>query len=186
MLTDDRTRAAEKAKYDAQWHEPWYRQKCHGLDLYRARRDLFPQFFTTAIDFGCGTGRLVKAWLAEGVMARGFDLSAEAPDADVLPHVQIGCLWDFETLVKFEVAVCADVMEHIPPEKVRDVIRCIARACDMCVFKIANFPSVHEGRELHLTLQPRGWWAEQLSEFGEVECIEFETHTTEYVFRVTF
>lgn len=179
-------RQQEAAKYDAQWQEPWYREKCHGLDLYEARRDLFPAKFATAIDFGCGTGRLVKRWRDQGINARGFDISINAADADIAPYVVLGCLWEFEVLELFDVAVCADVMEHIPPEKVRDVIRCISRACAMCVFKIANFPSVHEGRELHLTLQPRGWWAEQLSEFGKVECIDFKTPTEEYVFRVTF
>lgn len=179
-------REQEQAKYDAQWREPWYREKCHGLNLYRERRDLFPRHFATAIDFGSGSGRLVKAWRSEGIEARGFDISTQAADADVAPYIFIGCLWEFATIIRYDVAVCADVMEHIPPEKVREVIRCISDACGMCVFKIANFPSVHDGRELHLTLQPRGWWAEQLSEFGHVECIDYKTPTEEYVFRVTF
>ncbi len=180
--------AQEAAKYDAQWQEPWYREKCHGLHLYLERRDLFPREFATAIDFGCGTGRLVKQWRREGIEAKGFDISTKAADPDIAQHVVVGCLWEpiLASEVRFDVAVCADVMEHIPPEKVRDVIACISRACNMCVFKIANFPSVHDGRELHLTLQPRGWWAEQLSAFGEVEIIDYKTPTIEYVFRVTF
>lgn len=182
--------AEEAAKYDRQWREDWYREKCHSLALWNDHRGLFPPVFSTAIDFGSGTGRLVKAWRAHGIDAKGVDISANAADADIAEHIVIANLWALHQTVLLpysDVGVCADVMEHIPPEKVEDVIACIAEACAMCVFKIANFPSVGAGGQpLHLTLQPREWWERMLSQYGTVEYVPTKTHVEEYIFRVTF
>lgn len=187
MTLDLREREAEK--YDTQWKEPWYREKCHSLTLFNEHRGLFPAKFETAIDYGSGTGRLVKAWRANGVEAKGVDISVNAADPDIAEHIYVGCMWEsalLSLLPVVHVGVCADVMEHIPPEKVEDVLLFIAETCEMCVFKIANFPSVHDGRELHLTLKPRDWWEAVLRQFGTVEFIPTRTGVEEYVFRVHF
>jgi hypothetical protein len=188
-MTLDDLREFEAAKYDIQWQEPWYREKCHGLALWAAHRNLFPDRVDTAIDYGSGTGRLVKMWRSIGIEAKGVDISTKAADPDIADHVYIGCMWEstlLSILPRFEVGICADVMEHIPPHKVEDVLTFISETCAMCVFKIANFPSVHDGRELHLTLKPRDWWERVLSQFGTVEFIPTQTGVEEYVFRVHF
>lgn len=177
---------SERAKYDHEWTLPHYRVKNHGLDLYRERRELFPPWFPTAIDFGSGTGRLVRQWIREGINARGIDISPNAADVDVRDKILIAPLWHFNVLERVHVGVCADVMEHIPPEYVRRVMACIGLACHMCVFKIANFPSSDDDRILHLTLHDAAWWHRELSNWGIVEEIPHATAVDEFIFRVSF
>jgi hypothetical protein len=80
---------------------------------------------------------------------------------------------------------CADVMEHIPPDRVLDVLKNNHKVCEVVVYKIANFPSVFQGRRLHLTLRPRHWWLEQLEIFGAVKEDLGRFGIEEYIFKVT-
>ena len=84
-MTLDDLREYEAAKYDIQWQEPWYREKCHSLTLWNEHRDLFPRDVDTAIDYGSGTGRLVKHWRTIGIEAKGVDISTKAADPDSFP-----------------------------------------------------------------------------------------------------
>lgn len=176
----------EREKYDEQWSNAWYREKCHGLNLYEELRGVFPAQFKTAIDFGCGTGRLVKRWREEGIAAIGIDISPIAPDPDVAGWVQVEPLWQVAEWPPVDVGVCADVMEHIPPRMVALTLDRISKACDWCLFKIANFPSEDEGRVLHLTLHDRDWWVDELERYGVVSIVETGSPVEEYVLAVTF
>lgn len=168
MHTED----SEREKYEATWSNPDYRVKCHGLDLWQSRRDLFPVRPQSAIDFGCGTGRLVRQWLREGIGALGIDMASNAPDPDMLGFVDIACLWDpllpkmYDGRRKVDMGCCADVMEHIPPEHVEAVIRNIHEIALTCVYKIANYPSVFGASDLHLTQRPSDWWREMFHTAG--------------------
>jgi hypothetical protein len=72
--------------------------------------------------------------------------------------------------VQGDYGICCDVMEHIPPEKVDDVLKEISLA----VWRGPVFFSIssdHDGfgREigetLHISLYPPDWWEEKLKEF---------------------
>lgn len=182
----DVLRESEAQKYEECWADASYRERCHGLDLWRDHNYLFPQKIVSAIDFGCGTGRLVKEWARSGIEALGIDIAPNAADPEVSGHVKIACLWDFKVAHRYQVGVCADVMEHIPPAKVEDVLSCISKACRMCVFKIANYPSIYKDRMLHLSLHPEEWWLAMLQRFGEVKVIAGRHGIDEYIFQVKF
>jgi len=105
----------ERLKYDDVWAtDHHYRHKCHGLELWQQRRDLFPDDIDTAFDLGCGTGRLVGEWLEHGIRALGVDFSTYSVDAELLrkhPDNFIWqCLWklDLYPLVS-DIGICADV-----------------------------------------------------------------------------
>ena len=177
--------ASERQKYERVWLDPSYRMRCHGLDLWRQNRDLYGATPQSAIDFGCGTGRLVKQWRAEGIAAIGVDIADTAPDEGV--GIILANLWELTLPQRYELGNCTDVMEHIPPEYVESTLRAIAAACERCVFKIANYPSVHGDSLLHLTQRPRMWWAEQLSRLGNVVVPVYDSGgVEEYVFQVSF
>jgi len=154
---------AQAALYTAAWADPAYRRACHGLTLWRTRPALFPERITSAIDLGCGTGRLVAAWRAENIEAYGVDLVAEA---SVDPTLRIAhpewftssALEDFEPGRRYEVGVCADVLEHIAEDRVLAVLHRIRACCQMAVLLVANYPSAHAGQSLHPTLKTDYWW----------------------------
>jgi len=97
----------------------------------RARQELYGQRFRGAsdvLDVGCGRGELLEVLRDAGVTARGIDLSAdsvavarskglEAAEGDMfaylseLPDFSLGGL------------VCSQVVEHLPPERLPELIR---------------------------------------------------------------
>ena len=159
----DAVAEAEAVKYRAAFAEPRYRRVCHGLDLWRSERHLFPPRFRSAIDLGCGVGRLLSVWLDEGIDAWGVDLvPGQALDPEVLwehgDRVYAASLWAFNSGRVFDVGVCCDVLEHIPEDKLGETLARIRACCRWAVFKIANYPSVVGDHVLHVTLRDRVWW----------------------------
>ena len=180
--------ASERQKYAAVWADPSYRVRAHGLDLWTRCRGYFPEAVGAALDIGCGHGRLVAAWLREGIDAAGVDISETAPDPDIFHgnegRFRFAPLWSMDLGRRFGIGVCADVMEHIPGRMVGMSLARIASHCDLVVFKIAGFPSLHLGHTLHLTVQPAAWWQGCLAEhFGSVEQLAYPTDRPEWVFR---
>lgn len=70
-------------------------------------------------------------------------------------------------LEEFDLVVCADVMEHIAPEDVGEVLANINRAnARRLLFSISTVESrwKDEAGQLHLTVQPPSWWYEKAKE----------------------
>jgi 2-polyprenyl-3-methyl-5-hydroxy-6-metoxy-1,4-benzoquinol methylase len=180
--------ARERAKYEKVWSLPQYRVANQALQLWQRHRGIFPVHPRHALDIGCGNGRLFQQWNAEGIDGHGVDFAPNALDKDH-PNADkftLQCLWAdaliFGRPGMFDLGVCADVMEHIPPERVDDVIRNAATHCALVIFQIANYPS--RFGDLHLTLRNAEWWLAKLSEFGEVEQLPCAREgVNEYVFR---
>lgn len=164
------TEQVERAKYERAWSVPEYRHACHSLQLWEGRRDLFPKIFASAVDLGAGSGRLFAAWNDAGVDAWAFDIADNCLDPGVAARwgqkLRVGCLWTMEWGRRFNLGICTDVMEHIPPERVAETLRRIAACCDEVLFKIAHSPNQLGGEVLHLTLQPWPWWIQQMNAVG--------------------
>jgi hypothetical protein len=68
-----------------------------------------------------------------------------------------------------EYGLCADVMEHIPEDKVEDVLRNVLFAAKNVFFGIHTGPDDHGraiGEQLHVTQHPGEWWVERLKGLG--------------------
>lgn len=160
----------EEAKYRRTWADPVYRHACHSLSLWHERRDLFPVEIASALDIGCGTGRLAAEWKSLGVDAHAIDIADNCLDpaaAVVLgDRFRVGCLWSMEWPRRFDFGICTDVMEHIPPEHVEETLRHIYACCEEVLFKVAHSPNQLGDDVLHLTLQPPPWWVEQMNAIG--------------------
>jgi len=146
----------EKAKYMSMWEQPAYRKSAPGESHAEIALNLFET--GTLIDFGCGTGRGAKIFQDHGYEVTGVDFSPNGLETEI-PFVD-ACLWDLPDL-KAEYGFCTDVMEHIPSEKVEEVLKGISRCCEKAYFNISivddSLGSLI-GKKLHMTLMsPEGW-----------------------------
>lgn len=164
----DAVAVAERDKYARMWQHDSYRARSPGLRfLPHALTLLKMQPGAAVIDLGCGTGRVAAALAGEGFDAAGVDLVREACTDFDGPFVE-ACLWDLpEDFGRYPFGFCADVMEHIPTERVGQTLANIAKHVECCYFQIANF-HCHEGEKigetLHLTVKGLDWW------LGALEC----------------
>lgn len=179
----DKCALAEKKKYDAIWK---------GLPVYReiSPGELFaPRFFEgfkgkirpgqTLIDFGCGTARVTKEFVAKGLNVSLVDISRYCLDDEIRGLMDKSpsqvrflqaCLWQLpETLKSAHWAFCCDVMEHLPEEMVDEVLKGIAkRMRHGGYFNICLKPDLAGqfiGQPLHLTVKEASWWREKMKSF---------------------
>ena len=103
-----------------------------------------------ALDYGCGKGRLKQSlknpdWLAE------YDPCIPGKDAKPNPA---------------DLVVCTDVLEHIEPELLDNVLKDIERCTRrVAYFVIATRPAkvaLPDGRNPHLIIENKDWWLERL------------------------
>src|SRR5262245_17850132 len=133
---------------------------------------------STVLDLGCGTGRAALYIALFGdcnVVMLDFVRNCLDDDVQAMLTSQAHALSfiraDLETGVPVAApfAFCADVMEHIPPDKVDRVLDNILTAARHCFFTIATVKDECGkliGEDLHLTVQPASWWLDKFQARG--------------------
>ena len=171
----------EAAKYGKLWAMPEYRETAPGeLMATTFLKQVHPNPKSKVIDFGCGTGRGALALAAFGDLdVTMIDFVRNCLD----PEIQQACETQSHMLrflkadlewpipVTTEYGYCTDVMEHIPPEKVDQVLDNILQAARHVFFSISTVDDIFGakiGETLHLTVQPYSWW---LMQFARRECV---------------
>ena len=159
---DDLTKI-ECNKYRRMWDKPIYWKYSPGELLAPQMFDLFDlQIGDSLVDYGCGSGKAIDYFRNRGLNVSGIDLIPLRDD------VIEACLWDLPE-IKSDWAFCVDVMEHIPPEKVDDVLKSIQeRTYNGAMFVIAlgkDAMGKEIGEILHLTCRPVDWWIAVLEKY---------------------
>jgi 2-polyprenyl-3-methyl-5-hydroxy-6-metoxy-1,4-benzoquinol methylase len=168
----------EAQKYGKLWAMEEYRKVSPGesfapifLDVARPKPD------STVIDFGCGTGRGGFHLAVFGNMQVTFvDFTRNCLDPEIAeacttqPRLKF-LKHDLETPlgIAAEYGFCTDVMEHIPPDKVHQVLDVILSSARYVFFSIGTTSDSCGkliGEELHLTVQPYSWWLIQFAARG--------------------
>lgn len=113
---------------------------------------------TSVLDYGCGSGSLVKALSSHSMAGVRFsEYDPAIPGKDGPP-----CFADL--------VVVTDVLEHVEPEKLTTVLRhlrLLARKAIWVVVALVETAKVlSDGRNAHLILQPADWWAAQFQAIG--------------------
>lgn len=169
MTNDTQT---ERDKYVATWKIPEYSHRSPGLrHLPGALAWMQPEPGASITDWGSGSGKAADAMIAQGFNVRMVDIAANAYGGPNGPVIE-ACLWELpDDLGPTEYGFCADVMEHLPPERVPQVFDQIAaRTRRACYFQIALFEDSWGGRKLHLSVFPQSWWKERvLASFKSAE-----------------
>jgi hypothetical protein len=155
----------ERDKYRKAWAFEGYRTSSPGLrHVEGALEWMKPEPGASITDWGCGTGKAAQAMFDKGYDLRLVDIAGNAY-VGALPFVET-CLWELpEDMPATDYGFCADVMEHIPTERVDDVFRSIAaKTRKKCYFQIALFHDTcytHAG-PLHLSVFPAEWWQDKI------------------------
>lgn len=165
------TAAQEQEKYRRMWTEvPAYRTNSPG-------QRLVPLFLEKAewtkgdmlLDAGCGPGRAGLELKHAGLDVFWLDITESSLDPAVRGHGIFieACLWNVEIPMGFDWVYCCDVLEHIPPEYVDEVLNNLAAMGRKGAFlQIAmwqeNFGR-QIGAELHLTVEQEDFWLEKIT-----------------------
>lgn len=168
MWNAPKEKISEQEKYERMWAIDGYREVAPGEHAV----DLFHQLVkepSTLIDFGCGTGRAGVKLAELGYRVTLVDFADNCRDYQsmTLPFLQ----WDLTHAIplKAKYGYCTDVMEHIQTEQVQSVLQTILSAAETCFFQISTQPDQMGaliGQDLHLTVQPWGWWVEAFRQAG--------------------
>lgn len=104
------------------------------------------------LDYGCGK-RTLEAKL--GFPITNYDPCL--PGLDVLPEPH-------------DIVICTDVLEHIEPECLEDVLKDLRRCTKkVALLLIATRPAgktLADGRNAHLIQQPYEWWRDEIVRTG--------------------
>jgi len=111
------------------------------------------------LDYGCGSKRslLQVIRLPEEVIYEGYDPAVPEYATEPLPA---------------ELVCCIDVLEHIEPELLDNVLDHLCTLCDpLGLFSIHTRPAIKtlsDGRNAHLTQQGHQWWLPKLKQSFDV------------------
>lgn len=104
------------------------------------------------LDYGCGRGTL-----REAIPLPVKEYDPGIPGKDKLPEPA-------------DLVVCTDVMEHVEPDKIDNVLKHLRTLTRKGIFLvIALTPAkltLSDGRNAHISLHPANWWVEKLSKAG--------------------
>lgn len=153
----------ERTKYDECWMTGYGKSQC-ALPLVshvkvRSKKNW------KCLDLGCGDGTTVDLLNKNDVNCTGVDITLFGLQKGIAGKYREAPLWrlPFEDN-EFDYTFSTDVLEHIPTEKVRDVIKEIYRVTKYRTFHvIAMFPGIRNGVVLHMTLKKIEWWRSQFS-----------------------
>lgn len=127
-------------------------------------KDRFPKTWSV-MDAGCANGYLVEAFREIGVAAWGIDTSSYA-----IRHLRPGarghCLQ--QSLTKrlvghYDMVICIEVLEHIPPEDAQLSIANLCAASDNVVFSSSPSDFVEP---THVNVQPQTFWVRAFADQG--------------------
>jgi hypothetical protein len=124
------------------------------------------------LDYGCGKA-ILGSNLGPAYKVTNYDPAIDEYSADPDPH---------------PVVVCTDVMEHIEPEFVDDVLKNIRRlALEYAIFAICQKDALKvlpDGRNAHISKHPFPWWEERLTANGFKIFDSFNTEPSCATFRI--
>lgn len=155
----------ELEKYQGIYTHPayaFYGHSNHGAGAVPLVKQKLKQHGASLVDVGCGWNEFVKGLRDLSVDATGVDFAC--PGADIIaPAGQL----PFSNK-QFGVLTSFDMLEHLRPEEVTDVLSEFARVSHSFVFSISYQPSrvKWQGETLHPTVYPQEWWINKIIAAG--------------------
>lgn len=159
----------ERDKYERMWTHDAYRGDHSTAHAAAAIARFQPSRGDSFIDFGAGAGYASRHLQDAGFGVLAIDIAANAMEPSIARRVPllVGNLWDVPVDVTADWGFCCDVMEHIPPDRIHDVLRFVRKSTlRSTYFSISLRPDGCGqliGHPLHLTVHQQPWWMVTLS-----------------------
>ena len=122
---------------------------------------------TSVVDFGCGTGTWLKAFRANGALSLlGLDqLDPSQAELAIRPeeYRRVDLTRDLPLERSYDLALCLEVGEHLPPAASRTLVRNLVRASRRVVFSAAT-PG--QGGVDHVNERPLEHWVALFADEG--------------------
>lgn len=116
----------------------------------------------TVLDYGCGKGLLQRGLVKK---IEQYDPCIPGKDEPPAPA---------------DLVCCIDVLEHIEPDCLDEVLNDIQRLAQKCVFlTVATRPAAKnlpDGRNAHILLRPMDWWLAKLMARWNVIMVQGNAH----------
>lgn len=139
----------------------------------------------TAIEFGCGTGGTMHRLMLDGVEVTPTDFTRDAQPflarrspalAESFTPIDLSCK---QTRFKapYDLAICIEVLEHLPPEAADTAVETIAASATRAVVTACpptqrTVERARRGDTLHLNEQPFAYWVEKFNANGMLLDVE--------------
>ena len=158
-------RSEVKKIYDRLYDKKYFSSRNYGRQNWgEGTYDLIKELkVQSLIDVGCGRNNFVQWAREQGIEATGVDIASGKADVICPAHSLPFADKQFEYLTSF------DMMEHILPQEVDEVLDEFNRVTSKgFLFHIAYRESRVKvfGKQLHLTVEPESWWIEKIEKFG--------------------
>jgi predicted SAM-dependent methyltransferase len=119
----------------------------------------------SVLEIGAARGYMVKRFIDAGIISRGLEISHHCQLTRVTDAVIEWDIcqtpWPFRDK-EFDLAFSTAVFEHIPEDKLADIIRELDRVCQRGLHGI-DFGHNDDGFDkTHCTLKPKEWWADRM------------------------
>lgn len=124
---------------------------------------------TDILDYGCG----------KGTLQQNLPFAIKQYDPAIKKHAEMP--------LPSDIVICTDVLEHIEPECINDVLSHISSLVKKVGYLSAETkPAVKflaDGRNAHLIVEPAIWWINKINEYFHIErFVEMELHVVFIVF----
>lgn len=165
------------AIYDAQFFESY--NEVQEEDIRSAADTLHLVFIpSTAIDFGCGPGMMVRRLRENLVDAWGIDGSEHAitkAHPDVRSSLMVGDITDLRATNVYDLVICTEVAEHLPADQADRLVEVLTKAVGPRGHLVFTAAPPGQGGYDHINEQPMSYWESKFSALGfEVDAL----HTT--------
>jgi hypothetical protein len=124
------------------------------------------------LDYGCGSNLSLPNAITTDreFIYQAYDPGVEKFSGDPSP-AQLVC--------------CIDVLEHIEPEYLEDVLDHLEELTEEILFCSVTtekaMKTLPDGRNAHLIVQPMSWWLPKIMERFEVQTVQLVTHNNFFV-----
>jgi len=156
------------AKYSSVWSGVYPKLSCWSCHFYGRLTEMVR--FHTVLDAGAGNGMGVRMLRSLGKNAYGVELAGSALQNDAKDLLEQG--WVEQGSLRslpfadnsFDAVVSGDVLEHIQPHMVDDVVSELIRVSRRHILLSISLKDTLDG--LHTLIRPRGWWEKKFKEHG--------------------
>lgn len=161
--------AYELSAYDSMQQQIVEWETPQAMFLGRTLADMFHP--RSVVDIGCGPGVYLvpfkpesKVFGVDGSPKAGQALEpGEFVSADFRKDWQLPADYDGDGPKRFDLALCIEVAEHLPPDRADYLVSLLASAAPIVFFSAAQ-PG--QGGTLHLNEQPREYWLDKFKARG--------------------